>query len=303
MPIPVIDLRKYVGRELGTVTVLKLLGQGSMGAVFVGFQRSLNRQVAVKILPMNEKTTEQSRLLFRREAELVAKLSHPNIIPIFEMGESDDCYFQVMQLITGKDLETLIARRLRNPIPSKRVMQVPEALAYIMQVLDGLGYAHGETVIHQDIKPANILVDERTNRPLIADFGIAKTAQSEIHQDGMVAGSPLYMAPERVADLPSDHRVDIYAAGLMLYKMLTGNLPLAHVEGDVMALLSKKLRDPDSIFSCKPSQASPAINSELERIILKSIAGKAENRYQSCEEFKADIAAYAESRTNPGQPF
>lgn len=294
MPLAPIDIRKYIGRTLGSVTILKLVGQGAMGAVFVGFQRTLNRQVAVKVLPKNEFTSDRSHELFHREAQMVARLSHPNIIPIFEMDESEDCYFQVMQLITGRDLETVIERKMRNPIPSRRTLSVAESIGITVQVLDGLGYSHGEGVIHQDIKPSNILIDDRSGRAVIVDFGIAKTGQVETKQYGTVAGSPLYMAPERVGDRPSDHRVDIYAVGVVFFKMLTGNLPLAHVEHDVMALLAKKLTDPDAIFACRPSQASPLIDENLERIILMAIAGNPEMRYGTCATFKDDLLAYQE---------
>jgi eukaryotic-like serine/threonine-protein kinase len=298
MPLAPIDIRKYIGRTLGSVTILKLVGQGAKGAVFIGFQRTLNRQVAVKVLPKNEYTNEHSHELFHREAQMVARLSHPNIIPIFEMDECDDCYFQVMQLIAGRDLETVIARKMRNPIPGKRTLTVAEAIEITLQVLDGLGYSHSEGVIHQDIKPSNILIDDRSGRAVIVDFGIAKTGQIETRKDGTVAGSPLYMAPERIGDRPSDHRVDIYAVGVVLFKMLTGNLPLANVEHDVMALLAKKLTDPDAIFSCSPSQASPLIDENLERIILMAIAGNPEFRYGSCAAFKEDLSAYQEAIIN-----
>jgi serine/threonine-protein kinase len=298
MPLAQIDIRNYIGRTLGTVTILKLLGQGAMGAVFVGFQRTLNRQVAVKVLPKNEYTSEKSRELFHREAQMVARLNHPNIIPIFEMDESDDCYFQVIQLIAGRDLENVIARKMRNPIPSRRTLSVAESIGITLQILDGLSYSHGEGVVHQDIKPSNILIDERVMHAVIVDFGIAKTGQSEARTDGTVAGSPLYMAPEKIGNRPSDHRVDIYAVGMVLYKMLTGNLPLANVEHDVMALLSRKLTDPDAIFSCSPSQASPLIDESLERIILMAIAANPELRYSTCGAFKEELAYYLESMSS-----
>jgi eukaryotic-like serine/threonine-protein kinase len=177
---PVINTKAFIGRELGTVTLLKVLGQGANGVVFAAFQRTLKRQVAVKVLPKSEALRQTSRELFLQEAEMVAALNHPNIIPIFEMGEAADCYYQVMQLVQGSDLETIIEKRLNNPLPTRRSLSVADSLNIMAQVLDGLGYAHDEGVIHQDIKPSNTLIEERSRRPLIADFGIATTLGLEI---------------------------------------------------------------------------------------------------------------------------
>jgi len=282
---------QFIGRDLGTVTLLKVLGQGSNGIVFIAFQRTLKRQVAVKILLKGPHTTEHSRRLFRQEAEMVAALNHPNIIPIFEMGEADDCYFQVMQLVKGNDLETIIEKRLKNPLPTRRTLPAGECIRITRQVLDALAYAHEEGVVHQDIKPANTLMEERSGRPLIADFGIARTVQAETRETGVIVGSPLYMAPERVRQEPSDHRSDIYSVGVMLFKMLAGMLPLA--EHDPMRLLIRKTRDPDSLFTTKPSETSAAIDSRLEAIILKAIATDVTGRYQTCREFDNDLESYS----------
>ncbi|MBD3320211.1 MAG: protein kinase [Chitinivibrionales bacterium] len=280
----------YIGRELGTVTILKLIGKGASGGVFLGFQRTLKRQVAVKVMPKSDKTSEASRELFRQEAEMVAVLSHPNIIPIFEMGEADDCYYQVIQVVKGKDLDTMIKNRLKNPVPNKRTVPLAELVPLFLQVLDGLGYAHAEGVVHQDIKPANILIEERTKRPLIADFGIARTRQSEIRQEGIIVGSPLFMAPEQVERRDTDHRADIYSMGVVLFQAAVGRLPLT--ERNPMDLLIKKIEAPDSIFAKRPSEVHPAVNRDLENIILKATAASADKRYSSCDEFREDVQNY-----------
>ncbi|MBD3392238.1 MAG: protein kinase [Chitinivibrionales bacterium] len=286
-----IDADRFVGRDLGTVTLLKKLGQGSNGVVFIGFQRTLKRQVAVKILLKGEGTTETSRQLFHQEAEMVAALTHSNIIPIFEMGEADDCYYQVMQLVKGDDLETMIEKKLKNPLPTKRTLPLDDGIRIIRQVLDALGYAHDEGVIHQDIKPANTLMEARSQRPLIADFGIARTVQAEIRQKGLIVGSPLYMAPERMQEQEAtDARSDIYSVGVMFYKILVGVLPL--VEFNPMGLLVRKSRDPDSVFTKRPSEVSSNIDPKLEAILLKAIHADAGKRYQTCREFDAALENY-----------
>ncbi|MBD3347308.1 MAG: protein kinase [Chitinivibrionales bacterium] len=280
----------FIGRDLGTVTLLKLIGKGASGGVFLGFQRTLKRQVAVKIMPKSDKTTEASRELFRQEAEMVAVLSHPNIIPIFEMGEADDCYYQVIQVIKGQDLDSMIKNRLKNPIPTKRTIPLDDSIPLFMQALDGLAYAHAEGVVHQDIKPANILIEERTKRPLIADFGIARTRQSEVKQEGVIVGSPLFMAPEQVERKDTDQRADIYSMGIVLFQTIAGKLPLA--DKNPMELLIKKIEAPEKVFTQKPSEVSQTINHHLENIILKAIAPSPDDRYQSCEEFREDVESY-----------
>jgi serine/threonine-protein kinase len=286
-----VDYKSFIGKELGNVTILKELGRGNRGVVFLAFQKSLKRQVAVKILPKTHSTNEIERQQFRDEAEIVAGLSHPNIIPIFEMGEVDDFYFQVMQLIKGNDLNTIINDHLKHPIHSKRVIPVEETIDIVIQVLDGLSYAHEEEVIHQDIKPANILMEERTKRPLISDFGIAKTAQMEHEKQlNVVYGSPLYLSPEQAAAKETDKRTDIYSVGVLLFKMLVGFLP--YRKESLKNLLFRKIKNPDTFFSLLPSQASPSINSSLEKIILKAISASLEDRYQNAESFQDDMERY-----------
>jgi serine/threonine-protein kinase len=286
-----VDYKSFIGKELGNVTILKELGRGNRGVVFLAFQKSLKRQVAVKILPKTHSTNEIERQQFRDEAEIVAGLSHPNIIPIFEMGEVDDFYFQVMQLIKGNDLNTIINDHLKHPIHSKRVIPVEETIDIVIQVLDGLSYAHEEEVIHQDIKPANILMEERTKRPLISDFGIAKTAQMEHEKQlNVVYGSPLYLSPEQAAAKETDKRTDIYSVGVLLFKMLVGFLP--YRKESLKNLLFRKIKNPDTFFSLLPSQASPSINSSLEKIILKAISASLEDRYQNAESFQDDLERY-----------
>jgi serine/threonine-protein kinase len=286
-----IDLKKFIGRELGTVTILSVLGQGGTGTVFLAFQRTLKRQVAVKIMLKSAVMSQADMALFRQEAEIIASLSHPNIIPIFEMGEAEDCFFQVMQIVKGEDLESSIRRNMMHPVPSRRIMAPAEAVPLIVQVLDGLGYAHGEGLVHQDIKPGNILIEERGKRPLIADFGIAKTMKGKTpHDDSVILGTPLYMAPEHAASLPTDRRSDIYSVGVMLFRIMVEKLPLA--ERSATALLSRKAKAPDSVFTARPSEINQTIPLGLERIILKAMESDPARRYQNCESFKSDLEMF-----------
>jgi len=285
------DYDGFIGRKLGNVTILKELGRGNRGVVYIGFQESLKRQVAVKILPKLSTTTEEDRLRFQDEAEILAILSHPNIIPIFEMGEEQEFYFQVMQLILGSDLNNIIKKKLLHPVSSKQLLPIEQTLEIVIQVLDGLGYAHEEGIIHQDIKPANVLMEERTKRPLIADFGIAKTMQMDSRsQIDVIIGSPVYISPEQASADATDNRTDIYSVGVMLFKMLAGVLPRRKEK--IAQILLRKINKPDTFFTKLPSEASSLINSDMEKIILKAVNSNLENRYKDCYTFKDDLLHY-----------
>lgn len=290
MDIRSYDVTQLIGQDLGGTTVLKLLGRGAMGAVFVAFQKSLKRQVAVKVLPKSVATTELSRSQFLDEAETIAALSHPYIIPIFEMGETTDVYYQVMQLVQGSDLNNIIRNHLKHPVPSQRLIPIGTTISLIVSVLEGLSYAHAEGVIHQDMKPANILIEQKTRRPLIADFGIARTAQAEYKAQGLIVGTPLYLAPEQASAQATDARADIYSMGVILFEMLAGAIPVN--QETAKQLLIRKVRNPSTVYTRRPSECSPIVNAEMERIILKAVAPRREDRYQSCSEFIADLHGF-----------
>jgi len=284
------DLSKYIGANIGTITLVKLLGQGSMGAVFIGYQATLKRQVAVKILPKSVASTAKAQQMFRDEAETIGILSHPNIVPVYEMGETKDFFFQVMQLVVGHDLRTIISKARKHPVPTKRILPVTETFQFICQILDALGYAHEEGVFHQDIKPANILIDARFRRALVADFGIARAVWAEYSAKPMLVGTPLYMSPEQALCAAIDGRTDIYSVGVILFEMTAGFLPI-HNES-AADLIKRKKTEPDAFFIARPSEINSSINSELEDIILKAIAANPDNRFADCMEFKIVLENY-----------
>lgn len=286
-----IDLTQYIGAHIGTVTLVKLLGQGAMGAVFIGYQASLKRQVAVKILPKSLASSASAQQMFRDEAETVGILNHPNIVPVYEMGETNDFFFQVMQLVVGHDLRTIIGKACKHPVPTKRTLPLMESISYICQILDALGYAHDEGVFHQDIKPANILVDDRFKRALVADFGIARTVWAEYSSKPMLVGTPVYMSPEQASCAPVDGRTDIYSVGVMLMEMTVGTLPL-HKES-VAEMIHRKRTEPDTFFTARPSEVNSSIHGTLEEILFKATASIPEKRFDDCLEFKTKLEAYA----------
>ncbi len=289
---PFFDGSRFVGRELGGVSLVRELGRGANGAVYVGFQRTLHRQVAVKILPKSGLSSKTASELFRHEARLVAGLFHPNIVPVFEMGEDDDCYFQVMQLINGQDIEKLVKSRRRHPIPHRRLLPVRRTIEIVTGVADGLAYAHAQQIVHQDIKPSNIIIEESSRRPLIADFGIAKARFFEQADaaDNIVIGSPLYMAPEHAANKETDFRADIYSLGMVLYQMTVPQLPLSAY--DPLEFVKRKIERPDTLFTKRPRDASSIIDAALESIITKALAPSRDKRYQSAAAFKSALTAY-----------
>jgi len=284
------DLSQYIGANIGTITLVKLLGHGGMGAVFIGYQATLKRQVAVKILPKSVASTARAQQMFRDEAETIGILSHPNIVPVYEMGETSDFFFQVMQLVVGHDLRTIISKARKHPVPTKRILPVTETFQYICQILDALGYAHEEGVFHQDIKPANILVDDRLRRALVADFGIARTVWAEYSAKPMLLGTPVYMSPEQAACAAIDGRTDIYSVGVILFEMTAGFLPI--YKESIADLIKRKKTEPDTFFTARPSEINSSINSELEVIIIKAIAANPDNRFADCMEFKTVLENY-----------
>jgi serine/threonine protein kinase len=280
----------YIGRDFGSVTIVKEIGRGAMGIVLLGYQKSLKRQVAVKILPKSVRGHGSALDLFRDEAETVAVLAHPNIIPLFEMGENEECYFQIMQFIEGDNLRMIIKSRLNHPLPSKRLLPLHETASMLCNVLDALAYAHEEGVVHQDVKPSNIIIDRKYRRPYLMDFGIARVLFTEYKSEGKVVGSPLYMSPEQAMGLDTDGRSDIYSLGIILFEMVAGTLPTG--PGTATEILICKQNDPGRFLSCTPRQASPLVNEQLERIILKATAPKLEERYQECRSFLRDLEPF-----------
>jgi serine/threonine-protein kinase len=256
----------------------------------VAFQKTLKRQIAVKILPKTFLTPKIAEL-FQQEAQAAAFLSHPCIIQVYEVGETDEFLFFTMQLVRGKSLAREIRRARKNVIPSKRMLPLEKALKIIVKVLDGLDYANSMGIIHRDIKPGNILIEEHSQRPLITDFGVARSYEGSGQESRVMVGTPTYMAPEQIISGMVDSSADVYAAGVMLFEMLVGRLPYPPYDS-ALKLLKIKLRLQDRIFMKRPSQINPAIAGELDDIIMKSVAYNKNNRYATCREFAREIERF-----------
>lgn len=288
------DYRTAIGREFGNFVVVREIGRGAMGAVFLGYQKSLKRQVAIKLLPKELARARLAQQQFRDEAETIAILDHPNIITIFESGEDDQFFYQVMRLVDGQDLARLLEKLRKHPVPSRRLLPKAQTLRLINEILSGLAHAHGMGVIHQDLKPGNILIGNKDGRALIADFGIAKTMQIEYAARKAVVGTPIYLSPEQASARNTDHRTDLYSVGVMLFEMLAGRLPVR--PEDARQTIIRKVRQPDSFFLQSPSQCHPNISAACENIILKAVATDPNQRFQNCDEFRAALAALPTSQ-------
>lgn len=291
MGLPRISLDHLTGAALGSCRLVKELGRGSMGVVFLGYQTTLKRPVAVKVLPKELIVDPIASVRFRQEAETAAILTHPNIVPIYEVGETEDLYFMVMQLVKGISLSQMMERVRKHPVPSRRLFPLSEGIRILLQVLDALAYAHEEEVVHRDIKPANILVESKTGRVLISDFGIARELRGEDLDQGRALGTPLYMAPEQALGQEVDGRADIYAVGVILFEMAVPALPLYPEPVD--KLRKRKISEPLGMFSKRPLQCHNRVDEELDSIIVKAISLRPEDRFQSCKEFAAALKSYA----------
>ena len=245
--------------------ILECLGRGGMGVVYKARQKSLNRQVAIKILAPERVPEARFAERFAREAELLAQLSHPHIVTIHDFGEADGLFYLVMEFVDGVNLRDLLRDGKLEP---------KQALAIVPPICEALQYAHDKGIVHRDIKPENLLLD-RKGRVKIADFGIAAL----VGAGGEVAGTPPYMAPEQAAQSSVvDHRADIYALGVVLYEMLTGERP------------NKEF--------VAPSQ-KVHIDVRLDEIVLRALEKTPELRYQTAGEFRTVVETMAASPENP----
>jgi serine/threonine protein kinase len=260
-----------IDRVLGSARIVEKIGVGGMATVYKGYQFSLDRFVAVKVLSRDVQR-EEFLTRFQREAQAVAKLRHPNVLSIYDFGQEEDLAYIIMDYISGGTLADLI----RNGMSLKRAIEIA------IQVGDALHYAHEREIVHRDVKPANILIDT-SGRPLLTDFGLVKFLVPSDHsltQPDTSMGTPAYMAPEQATNGGEvDARSDIYALGTVLYEMVTGYLPF-EAGNDIRVMIFKKLSEPPP----SPRQFEPSVPADVEQVILKALAPEPENRYQNASE-------------------
>lgn len=263
------DLAQQLGAALGDGYVVERpLGEGGFAVVFLVRDVALKRHLAVKVLSPDMITSKTVLDRFRREAETVAQLSHPHIVPLHFIGQKDDLLYLAMQCVDGGS----IADRLER----ERSLSIEEAIKVASAVASALAHAHKRGVVHRDIKPANVLVDAESGRCLITDFGIARSADaSALTATGMMVGTPAYLSPEQVTGDTVDHRADIFALGVMLYEMLAGRIP--YDAPTASAAMMKRLGGPpESIRTVRPD-----VPEDLAAVITTCLAADPADRFQN----------------------
>ena len=278
-----------IGTMLGNYRILAPLGQGGMARVYRAHQESLDREVAIKVLPPWYASDRSFVERFQLEARLVARLSHPNIVTVHDASEQNEHLYIVMQLVDGGTLK----HRLDILHAQHKVMDVAEATPIFVQLASALSYAHEQGVIHRDVKPVNVLSD-RSGRPILSDFGIAKVLEgtkNHLTRPGAGVGTPEYMSPEQCYGGPVDGRADIYALGVMLFEALTGQTPFL---GDSYPALARgHLHEQPP----RPHLLNPTLSPAVERVILVALEKDPARRFQRA----VDMGAALERAIQPAR--
>ena len=275
---------------LGTVGKYELrhqIGRGAMGVVYEAFDTVIERAVALKMLRTDVYAPEQLadvRARFKREAHSAGRLSHPNIVTIFDYGEHDGVPYIAMDLMTGEELSRSLEAGARMALP--QVVRVTE------QLLAALTYAHEAGVVHRDLKPSNVFV-LRDGTIKVVDFGLARIESSQLTETGAVLGTPAYMSPEQFLGLPVDARSDLFSVGVILYQMLTGDRPFT---GSPTTIMQKVLRqDP-----VEPSVLNPTLSATWDDLVKRALAKKPDDRLRSARQFAEYVRLVSEGKPLPG---
>ncbi|HUN28178.1 MAG TPA: protein kinase [Alphaproteobacteria bacterium] len=263
------------GRTLGgRYEIAELLGRGGTADTYRGLDKTLRRDVAVKVLVERSDETN-ARLLM--EARAMARLNHPRIVAVYDAGEDSGISYIVMEIVRGKTLSALEGGELGYK----------QALGYIYEVLEALEYANSQGIIHRDIKPSNIMIVEDGKHTKLTDFGLARRA-SEVTQTtrtGQIVGTISYLAPERFLSKPADVRSDLYSVGIVMYEIFTGTLPFRNDRDDIVATMYSHVHD----LPTPPREINRNIPEALEIVIMRAIEKDPGRRFQNASEFMADI--------------
>ncbi|HEX2676422.1 MAG TPA: serine/threonine-protein kinase, partial [Polyangiales bacterium] len=276
----------------GRYRILRAIGEGGMGVVYEAEHVLIEKRVAIKVL--RESFTRRPDVVerFRQEAKSASRIGHPNIVDVSDFGETPNrASYIVMEMLKGEDLADILTREC--------ALAPTRAVTIVYQVAKALAAAHKKNIIHRDLKPENIYLIEREGQPdfvKVVDFGVAKMSDIEtlggrkLTRTGMIFGTPEYMSPEHAGGKSLDHRVDIYAVGVILYELLTGRVPF---EGDnFMEVLSKHGHDP--VPELRSVNPGTRVSPELARAVARALEKDPERRYQSMEEMIEDLRALPE---------
>ncbi len=264
--------------RLGKYEIRRPLGKGAAGIVYEAWDPAIARHVAIKTVPLPDASDEEAQEQlerFRREAQAAGRLTHPNIVGVFDYGETAEIAYIVMEYVDGDSLKAVLDRRER--------FAISEVVRVMDELLAGLGYSHERGVVHRDIKPANLMLTKQ-GRVKIADFGIARIESSGLTQVGTIMGTPAYMSPEQFTGQVVDARTDLYSAGVVLYQLLTGDRPF---EGSMTAIMQKALNTMPSL----PSELAVTAPVAFDAIVLRALAKRPEDRFPDARSFAAALHA------------
>jgi serine/threonine-protein kinase len=272
--------------KLGKYTIKRELGKGAMGVVYEGFDPSIERIVALKTVRADQLGGEDAPEIltrFRREAQAAGRLTHPNVVAVYELGEDAGTTFIAMEFVKGRSLKEYLEQHTRFTTPQ---------LARIMtELLAALDYSHRNGVVHRDIKPANVMILE-DGTVKVADFGIARIEQSNLTQTGMILGTPSYMSPEQFMGQTVDGRSDLFSAGVILYELLTGEKPFT---GSATTIMHKVLQEEP----LPPSRLNVQVPRPFDGVVKRALAKRPDERFQTAREFAEAIKAAVEGREAP----
>jgi serine/threonine-protein kinase len=259
------NMQGLVGQTLGQYTIMEQIGEGGMASVFKAYQPGLDREVALKVLPPQFAKKGDFSERFAREAKAIGNLHHPNILPVYDSGQNKGYSYLAMRYIAGA---RTLGDEMKQPLTVGRIIEL------ISQIAAALDHAHEAGVIHRDIKPSNVLMDGEW--ALLSDFGLAKMVEAsvELTGAGVGMGTPAYMSPEQGRGQKVDRRTDIYALGIILFEMLTGQVP--HKAETPIATVMKRLSEPLPL----PRSLNPDIPEAVERVLLKALAVDPELRFE-----------------------
>jgi hypothetical protein len=267
-------MEDIVGKRFGQYEIIQHIGRGGMAYVFKAYQQGLDRFVAIKILSPRLAEEPGFRQRFQREAQAAARLNHPNILQVHDFGQHDHYYYLVTRYVENSvTLDDLIQQQ----VPTEKLVD------YIVQVADALSYAHEQGMVHRDVKPSNILIDGKW--ALLSDFGLVKMSESSTHltKTGISLGTPAYMSPEQATGRHVDSRTDIYALGIILYRVLTGTIP--HDAPTPVAIAIKRNSQPVPPLR----QYKPDIPEPIEQVVLRSLAIEPESRFSTAVDFSSAL--------------